>query len=140
MSASFPTGSRLQGVRRRACVREWGSLGSFAASEVLAESLDPDATTGVPAVLRSASRSSSPMRRQPRWLRTSREHERLAEELEQLGITSRRCVPLLAHGRTFGAIALLARARLWPFDAGWERWLAQSRGAPPELLAGWDRP
>jgi serine phosphatase RsbU (regulator of sigma subunit) len=77
--------------------------------------LDPDAATGVPAVIRSGAAELHPELDAASFAhRAASPNQR--ELIERLGLRSAMFVPMSARGRTFGAITLCARDRTFDED------------------------
>jgi serine phosphatase RsbU (regulator of sigma subunit)/PAS domain-containing protein len=72
--------------------------------------LDPDAGTGVPAVIRSGAAELHPELSPSEFARTAASPNH-AELIERMGLRSAMFVPMSARGRTFGAITLCAGER-----------------------------
>jgi PAS domain S-box-containing protein len=77
----------------------------------------PDATVGVPAVARTGEAQLHREADSALVASDVVDGDRLAEELEDLGICSWMCVPLTARGRTFGALSFLSTESKRRFDA-----------------------
>jgi signal transduction histidine kinase len=69
---------------------------------------DPDAPTGVPQVLRSGKPEFYPEIPQELLDEAIGDDEELRRIIDELGIKSSICVPLIARGRTLGAVTLIA--------------------------------
>jgi GAF domain-containing protein/anti-sigma regulatory factor (Ser/Thr protein kinase) len=69
---------------------------------------DPDAPTGVPQVLRSGEPEFYPVIPQELLDEAIGDDEELRRIIDELGIKSSICVPLIARGRTLGAVTLIA--------------------------------
>jgi signal transduction histidine kinase len=69
---------------------------------------DPDAPTGVPQVLRSGEPEFYPEFPQELLDEAIGDDEELRRIIDELGIKSSICVPLIARGRTLGAVTLIA--------------------------------
>jgi PAS domain S-box-containing protein len=76
----------------------------------------PDAEVGVPAVIRTGASELHPVADSALVAADVVDGERLAVELDELGIRSWMCVPLTARARTFGAMAFLATESGRRFD------------------------
>jgi PAS domain S-box-containing protein len=76
----------------------------------------PDAEVGVPAVIRTGEPQLHPDADSALVASDVVEGDRLAAELDGLGIRSWMCVPLTARGRTFGAISFLSTESGRRFD------------------------
>jgi hypothetical protein len=79
---------------------------------------DPNADVGVPAVLRTGEPQLHAHATSQLVASDVIEGERLAADLEELGIRSWMCVPLTARGRTFGAMSFLSTESRRTFGAG----------------------
>ena len=81
-------------------------------TDVLAElknyEFDPDASTGVPFVIRTGEPILEPDATSAMVAADVHGADELARDLDSLGICSWMCVPLRARGRTLGALSLLA--------------------------------
>jgi PAS domain S-box-containing protein len=69
---------------------------------------DPDAPTGVPHVLRSGEPEFYPVIPQELLDEAIGDDQELRRIIDELGIKSSICVPLIARGRTLGAVTLIA--------------------------------
>jgi PAS domain S-box-containing protein len=69
---------------------------------------DPDAPTGVPQVLRTGEPEFYPVIPQELLDEAIGDDEELRQIIDELGIKSSICVPLIARGRTLGAVTLIA--------------------------------
>jgi len=76
---------------------------------------DPDAPTGVPHVLRSGEPEFYPEIPQELLDEAIGDDQELRRIIDELGIKSSICVPLIARGRTLGAVTLIAAETHPPF-------------------------
>jgi PAS domain S-box-containing protein len=77
--------------------------------------LDPDAATGVPAVIRSGAAELHPDLDPETFARKAASPHQ-ADLIKRLGLRSAMFVPMSARGRTFGALSLCARGRAFDED------------------------
>jgi two-component system sensor histidine kinase BarA len=95
------------GSIRRLALEHRGQLAEKVGAVLDRHPLDPDAEGGVPAVIRTG---QPILRSEPSLaevLPDAVDPDRLAAELPELVISSYLCVPMIARGRTLGAISLL---------------------------------
>jgi signal transduction histidine kinase/GAF domain-containing protein len=76
---------------------------------------DPDAPTGVPHVLRSGEPEFFPELPQELLDEAIGDDEELRRIVDELGLKSTICVPLIARGRTLGAVTLIAAEKHPPY-------------------------
>lgn len=77
--------------------------------------VDPDAPSGVPNVLRTGQAELIPLIDRELLVRSARDEEHL-KLIDELGMTSAMIVPLVARGRTLGAITLVSAESHRQFD------------------------
>jgi PAS domain S-box-containing protein len=96
------------GSIERVAVEHGGGRQDVVRAILAAHELNPDAPTGVPAVIRTG-RSELQIESTPVTLAADvDEPEQLASELAEVEVHSTMCVPLIARGRTLGAILFVS--------------------------------
>jgi GAF domain-containing protein len=80
--------------------------------------IDPHAAQGVPKVIQTGEPELHPEANAALMAADVYDRDRLQRMLEPLGIRSWMCLPLIARGRTFGAISFVSAASGRRFDAG----------------------
>jgi PAS domain S-box-containing protein len=105
------------GEIRRIAIEHSGGRGADVAARLQGHAFRPDAAVGVPAVIRTGAPELHPVADSALVAADVVDGERLAVELEDLGIRSWMCVPLTARARTFGAMAFLSTDSGRRFDA-----------------------
>lgn len=105
-----------EGAIRRIAVEHFDSRHGGVRERLEQYDFRPDAEVGVPAVIRTGEPQLHPDADSALVAADVVEGDRLAAELEGLGIGSWMCVPLTARGRTFGAISFLSTESGRRFD------------------------
>jgi len=105
-----------EGAIRRIAVEHFDSRHGGVRERLEQYDFRPDAEVGVPAVIRTGEPQLHPGADSAFVASDVVEGDRLAAELEGLGICSWMCVPLTARGRTFGAISFLSTESARRFD------------------------
>jgi PAS domain S-box-containing protein len=94
---------------RRLAIEHSGDLSQRAIVAELADfEFDPDATHGVPSVIRTGEPEFHPVATAALFASDAVERERLEELLADVGIASWMCAPLAAHERILGAITFVS--------------------------------
>ena len=105
------------GSLRRLAVEHAGGRHHEVLARLRQHDFRADAEIGVPAVVRTGEAQLHQEADSSLVASDVFDGDRLAEELEDLGICSWMCVPLTARGRTFGALSFLATESKRRFDA-----------------------
>ena len=104
------------GEIRRVAIEHFAGRGAEVLPRLQSHAFRPDAEVGVPAVIRTGAPELHPIADSALVAADVVDGERLAAELEDLGIRSWMCVPLSARSRTFGAMAFLSAESGRRFD------------------------
>ncbi|HSC91223.1 MAG TPA: GAF domain-containing protein [Gaiellaceae bacterium] len=96
------------GSIRRLALEHSGGRAEAVAAVLSRFPLEPDAPSGVPAVIRTGEPLLLEEITSEQLMADVGQPDRLAAELEEIQLSSYLCVPLIARGRTLGAISLLA--------------------------------
>ena len=105
-----------EGEILRIAVEHRGARRSDVLSRLEGHSFRPDAEVGVPAVIRTGTSELHSIADSALVAADVVDGERLAADLDDLGIRSWMCVPLTARARTFGAMAFLSAESGRRFD------------------------
>jgi PAS domain S-box-containing protein len=106
------------GAIRRLAIEHAGGRAAAVAEVLDRYPLDPDAEVGVPAVIRSGRTMLVPDLTAEGLMADVADPVGLAAELDQIELASYLCVPMVARGRTLGAIALMSGESGRRFGAG----------------------